>query len=180
MAARGHESNVGSSEPAVPCAPCTHLSPLPAQEQQANSNLVKYRKVQHELDDAEERADIAETQVNKLRARTRDVTISKVGTPGWEHGEVGRGSCQPWSRGNDHTATVPPSHPAVALPPRLPLMLGAEGWLSAPCLQPPALTKALWGFLPALGARLPALPCLSCCCRLEASGCNSHCQLCTA
>ncbi|NXA66220.1 MYH7 protein, partial [Mohoua ochrocephala] len=47
-------------------------------EQQANSNLVKYRKVQHELDDAEERADIAETQVNKLRARTRDVVISKV------------------------------------------------------------------------------------------------------
>uniref|UniRef100_A0A8C3PA46 Myosin motor domain-containing protein n=1 Tax=Chrysemys picta bellii TaxID=8478 RepID=A0A8C3PA46_CHRPI len=41
-------------------------------EQQANSNLVKYRKVQHELDDAEERADIAETQVNKLRSRTRD------------------------------------------------------------------------------------------------------------
>ncbi|NXH40074.1 MYH7 protein, partial [Dicaeum eximium] len=47
-------------------------------EQQANSNLVKFRKVQHELDDAEERADIAETQVNKLRARTRDVVISKV------------------------------------------------------------------------------------------------------
>ncbi|NXL16533.1 MYH7 protein, partial [Setophaga kirtlandii] len=47
-------------------------------EQQANSNLVKYRKVQHELDDAEERADIAESQVNKLRARSRDVAISKV------------------------------------------------------------------------------------------------------
>uniref|UniRef100_A0A8C3XVB9 Myosin-7B n=1 Tax=Chelydra serpentina TaxID=8475 RepID=A0A8C3XVB9_CHESE len=47
-------------------------------EQQANSNLVKYRKVQHELDDAEERADIAETQVNKLRSRTRDVITSKV------------------------------------------------------------------------------------------------------
>ncbi|KAL9834898.1 myosin-7B [Geothlypis trichas] len=46
-------------------------------EQQANSNLVKYRKVQHELDDAEERADIAESQVNKLRARSRDVVISK-------------------------------------------------------------------------------------------------------
>ncbi|XP_010085533.1 PREDICTED: myosin-7-like [Pterocles gutturalis] len=46
-------------------------------EQQANSNLVKYRKVQHELDDAEERADIAETQVNKLRARTREVITSK-------------------------------------------------------------------------------------------------------
>uniref|UniRef100_A0A8C3MIQ9 Myosin heavy chain 7B n=1 Tax=Geospiza parvula TaxID=87175 RepID=A0A8C3MIQ9_GEOPR len=49
-------------------------------EQQANSNLVKYRKVQHELDDAEERADIAESQVNKLRARSRDVVISKA----WE------------------------------------------------------------------------------------------------
>uniref|UniRef100_A0A8C9UD11 Myosin heavy chain 7 n=1 Tax=Serinus canaria TaxID=9135 RepID=A0A8C9UD11_SERCA len=49
-------------------------------EQQANSNLVKYRKVQHELDDAEERADIAESQVNKLRARSRDVVISKVVT----------------------------------------------------------------------------------------------------
>ncbi|NXR83375.1 MYH7 protein, partial [Pycnonotus jocosus] len=46
-------------------------------EQQANSNLVKFRKVRHELDDAEERADIAESQVNKLRARTRDI-ISKV------------------------------------------------------------------------------------------------------
>uniref|UniRef100_A0A452IZJ3 Myosin motor domain-containing protein n=1 Tax=Gopherus agassizii TaxID=38772 RepID=A0A452IZJ3_9SAUR len=49
-------------------------------EQQANSNLVKYRKVQHELDDAEERADIAETQVNKLRSRTRDVITSKRAT----------------------------------------------------------------------------------------------------
>nr|XP_020638054.1 myosin-7B isoform X1 [Pogona vitticeps] len=46
-------------------------------ELQANSNLVKYRKVQHELDDAEERADIAETQVNKLRARTREVVTLK-------------------------------------------------------------------------------------------------------
>uniref|UniRef100_A0A7M4F151 Myosin heavy chain 7B n=1 Tax=Crocodylus porosus TaxID=8502 RepID=A0A7M4F151_CROPO len=49
------------------------------EEAQANSNLVKYRKVQHELDDAEERADIAETQVNKLRSRSREVVItSKV------------------------------------------------------------------------------------------------------
>lgn len=56
------------------------LTPGPAspQEQQANSNLVKYRKVQHELDDAEERADIAETQVNKLRARTKEVITFKV------------------------------------------------------------------------------------------------------
>uniref|UniRef100_A0A665X350 Myosin-7 n=1 Tax=Echeneis naucrates TaxID=173247 RepID=A0A665X350_ECHNA len=39
-------------------------------EEQANSNLTKFRKVQHELDEAEERADIAESQVNKLRARS--------------------------------------------------------------------------------------------------------------
>uniref|UniRef100_A0A8C7BCD5 Myosin-7B n=1 Tax=Neovison vison TaxID=452646 RepID=A0A8C7BCD5_NEOVI len=38
-------------------------------EQQASTNLAKYRKAQHELDDAEERADMAETQANKLRLR---------------------------------------------------------------------------------------------------------------
>lgn len=43
------------------------------QEEQANSNLTKFRKIQHELDEAEERADIAESQVNKLRAKSRDV-----------------------------------------------------------------------------------------------------------
>lgn len=32
----------------------------------------KGRKLQHELEEAEERADIAESQVNKLRAKTRD------------------------------------------------------------------------------------------------------------
>ncbi|KAG7455436.1 hypothetical protein MATL_G00256450 [Megalops atlanticus] len=42
-------------------------------EEQANSNLSKFRKLQHELDEAEERADIAESQVNKLRAKSRDV-----------------------------------------------------------------------------------------------------------
>lgn len=47
------------------------------QEEQANSNLTKFRKLQHELDEAEERADIAESQVNKLRAKSRDVS-SKV------------------------------------------------------------------------------------------------------
>ncbi|KAL4833514.1 hypothetical protein H8958_021956 [Nasalis larvatus] len=48
-------------------------------EQQANTNLAKYRKAQHELDDAEERADMAETQANKLRARTRDALGPKEG-----------------------------------------------------------------------------------------------------
>jgi len=47
------------------------------QEEQANANLGKLRKIQHELDEAEERADIAESQVNKLRAKSRD-TGSKV------------------------------------------------------------------------------------------------------
>ena len=42
------------------------------QEEQANSNLGKFRKLQHELDEAEERADIAESQVNKMRTKSRD------------------------------------------------------------------------------------------------------------
>ncbi|MEE6527501.1 hypothetical protein FKM82_028910, partial [Ascaphus truei] len=44
-------------------------------EEVANTNLSKFRKVQHELDEAEERADIAESQVNKLRAKSRDVGV---------------------------------------------------------------------------------------------------------
>ncbi|XP_072297034.1 myosin-7-like [Eucyclogobius newberryi] len=46
-------------------------------EEQSNSNLTKFRKLQHELDEAEERADIAESQVNKLRAKSRDVGSKK-------------------------------------------------------------------------------------------------------
>uniref|UniRef100_H2YH59 Myosin tail domain-containing protein n=1 Tax=Ciona savignyi TaxID=51511 RepID=H2YH59_CIOSA len=44
-------------------------------EEQANLNLAKYRKLQHELDDAEERAEIAESSLNKLRAKARDGTF---------------------------------------------------------------------------------------------------------
>uniref|UniRef100_S4RF23 Myosin heavy chain 7 n=1 Tax=Petromyzon marinus TaxID=7757 RepID=S4RF23_PETMA len=47
-------------------------------EEQANTNLSKYRKLQHELEEADERADIAESQVNKLRARSRDVHPAKL------------------------------------------------------------------------------------------------------
>ena len=46
------------------------------QEEQVSGTAVRYRKVQHELDDAEERADIAETTVNKLRIRTREQTTT--------------------------------------------------------------------------------------------------------
>ena len=56
----------------------TSLVSLSPQEEQANTNLAKFRKAQHELDEAEERADIAESQVNKLRAKSRDIG-AKVG-----------------------------------------------------------------------------------------------------
>lgn len=49
-----------------------------SQDEQANVHLTKFRKAQHELEEAEERADIAESQVNKLRAKTRDFTSSRV------------------------------------------------------------------------------------------------------
>uniref|UniRef100_A0A8C8BHG5 Myosin heavy chain 2 n=1 Tax=Otus sunia TaxID=257818 RepID=A0A8C8BHG5_9STRI len=42
-------------------------------EEQANTNLSRCRKTQQELEEAEERADIAECQVNKLRAKSRDI-----------------------------------------------------------------------------------------------------------
>ena len=44
-----------------------------SQEEQSNTNLSKFRKLQHELEEAEERADIAESQVNKLRVKSREV-----------------------------------------------------------------------------------------------------------
>lgn len=40
-------------------------------EEQANMNLAKYRKTVHELDDAEERADIAEAALTKIRTKNR-------------------------------------------------------------------------------------------------------------
>lgn len=42
------------------------------QEEQTNVHVAKLRKVQHELEEAEERADVAESQLNKLRAKSRD------------------------------------------------------------------------------------------------------------
>ncbi|KAF2981449.1 hypothetical protein EK904_000655 [Melospiza melodia maxima] len=42
-------------------------------EELSNVNLSKFRKIQHELEEAEERADIAESQVNKLRAKSREI-----------------------------------------------------------------------------------------------------------
>ncbi|OXB66093.1 hypothetical protein ASZ78_010998 [Callipepla squamata] len=42
-------------------------------EEQASTNFLRCRKTQHELEEAEERADIAECQVNKLRAKSHDI-----------------------------------------------------------------------------------------------------------
>lgn len=49
------------------------------QEEQANLNLGKYRKLQHELDDAEERAEMAESALNKLRSKARDSSSGGFG-----------------------------------------------------------------------------------------------------
>ena len=43
------------------------------QEEQANVHLAKLRKAQHDLEEAQERADIAESQVNKMRTRSREL-----------------------------------------------------------------------------------------------------------
>ncbi|KAJ4921487.1 hypothetical protein JOQ06_014302 [Pogonophryne albipinna] len=42
-------------------------------EEQANTHMTRHRKVQNEMEEAQERADIAESQVNKLRVKSRDV-----------------------------------------------------------------------------------------------------------
>lgn len=47
-------------------------------EEQMSCNMTRFRKIQHELDDAEERAEMAETQVNKLRVRTKEQVVVKV------------------------------------------------------------------------------------------------------
>ena len=51
-------------------------------EEIAAVNLAKFRKVQHELEDAEERADQAENQLNKQRAKNRStVSAGRAGSP---------------------------------------------------------------------------------------------------
>ena len=63
-----------------------------SQEEEANTNLNKYRKVQHDLDDAEERADMAESALNKLRpmaqAKTNQEYISKVRNRNFESSKL--------------------------------------------------------------------------------------------
>ena len=57
--------------------PLTHILFLSKQEEQVNINLAKWRRAQTELEDAEERVEIAESQLNKLRSKHRaSVTTS--------------------------------------------------------------------------------------------------------
>lgn len=51
-------------------------------------NLAKYRKTVHELDDAEERADIAESALTKIRTKNRS-------SFGKGHSSVSTGSAPP-------------------------------------------------------------------------------------
>jgi predicted nucleic acid-binding Zn-ribbon protein len=39
-------------------------------EESANSNMTKYRKLQHDLDEADERADMAESTLSKMRSKS--------------------------------------------------------------------------------------------------------------
>ena len=45
-------------------------------EELAAVNLTKFRKIQSELEDAEERASLAENQLNKMRAKNRSTSSS--------------------------------------------------------------------------------------------------------
>uniref|UniRef100_H9GJ77 Myosin heavy chain 16 n=1 Tax=Anolis carolinensis TaxID=28377 RepID=H9GJ77_ANOCA len=49
----------------------TYKRQIEEAEEQANQSIAKYRKTVHELDDAEERAGMAESALNKLRTRHR-------------------------------------------------------------------------------------------------------------
>merc|ERR1711921_19145 len=40
-------------------------------EEQANANLAKFRKATHDLEEAQERADMSESALNKVRSKTR-------------------------------------------------------------------------------------------------------------
>ena len=50
---------------------------------QPNAHHTKFWKVQYELKEAEEHADIAKSQVTKLHAKTWDFTSSRVGGSCW-------------------------------------------------------------------------------------------------
>ena len=66
------------------------------QEEIAAVNLAKYRKVQHELEEAESRADEAETTMARLRSKSR--TSMSIGRAGGMGGGIGGGASVSSSR----------------------------------------------------------------------------------
>ncbi|XP_071321171.1 myosin-7-like isoform X1 [Trachinotus anak] len=46
-------------------------------EEQANTHLTKLRKARHELEEAQERTDIAESQINKMKVKSRNMGKAK-------------------------------------------------------------------------------------------------------
>lgn len=57
----------------------TQKKQLEEAEEVANLNLQKYRQLQHQLTDAEERADAAENGLSKLRAKSRSAASMAPG-----------------------------------------------------------------------------------------------------
>lgn len=57
----------------------TYKKQLEETEEIASLNLAKYRKTQHELEEAAQRADQAENQIAKVRAKNR--STSRAGSP---------------------------------------------------------------------------------------------------
>lgn len=43
------------------------------QEEQSNVHMARFRKAHHELEEAEERADVAESLASKMRAKSREI-----------------------------------------------------------------------------------------------------------
>lgn len=71
-----------------------------------SSNMTRFRKIQHELDDAEERAEMAETQVTKLRVRKEQVIVKVRAKPQNQTAPVSA---------KDVVNTTMPSHHLVSL-----------------------------------------------------------------
>lgn len=72
-----------------------------------SSNMTRFRKIQHELDDAEERAEMAETQVTKLRVRKEQVIVKVKAKP--------QNQTAPVSSKDVVNTTTMPSHHLVSL-----------------------------------------------------------------
>lgn len=59
------------------------------QEEQCNAHMARFRKAQHDLEEAEERADVAESLANKMRAKTRDIGAKVTTRAAQSGGQVG-------------------------------------------------------------------------------------------